>query len=294
MIYSMTGYGKSEDVSGGNHIVVELKSVNGKQFEIINRINSIVKSFEVEIRNELIQILRRGSVDVNITIRQDGAARPMQVNTELAKRYLKSMQDIAQDLQLDIAGKEAEMLSTTMRMPEVVAPAADTLDSNDFAVLMSLLQQSAQKLMAHRKSEGLTLENDLLQRVSNIESLLESIEKYEPQRIERLRSRINDSLQQITINIDENRLEQELIYYIEKIDFSEEKQRLKTHCQYYKTIINEAGDEGIGKKLGFVLQEIGREINTLGSKANDASIQQIVVNMKDELEKAKEQALNVL
>ncbi len=296
MVFSMTGYGRAEGLAGDREVTVEIKSVNGKQFEIINRMNPLLKAYESEIRNELMKILKRGSVDVSIVVKQDGVARPMQVNTDLAKVYFRAMQQIAADLNLNTQEHEAELLGTVMRMPEVVAADSDTISAEVWQVIKVLVQEAAVGLMKHRESEGKTIEADLLQRVTVIASLLEKVESFETQRVERIRSRIQEALQQMITNekVDQNRFEQELIYYIEKIDFSEEKHRLRTHCNYYTRIIAEAGSEGVGKKIGFVLQEIGREINTLGSKANDATIQQIVVNMKDELEKAKEQALNVM
>lgn len=296
MIFSMTGYGRAEGLAGDRQVTVEIKSVNGKQFEIINRMNPLLKAYEAEIRNELMKILKRGSVDVSIVIKQDGIAKPMQVNPELAKTYFRAMRQIADDLNLDIQHHEAELLGTVMRMPEVVTGDSDTVTEEEWQNIKALLQEAATALMAHRASEGQTIETDILQRVRNIADMIENVESHEGQRMERIRSRIQESLQQMITKekIDQNRFEQELIYYMEKIDFSEEKQRLRTHCNYYTDMIAQADSEGIGKKTGFVLQEIGREINTLGSKANDAAIQQIVVNMKDELEKAKEQALNVM
>jgi len=296
MIFSMTGYGRAEGLAGDRQVTVEIKSVNGKQFEIINRMNPLLKAYESEIRNELMKILKRGSVDVSIVIKQDGIAKPMQVNPELAKTYFRAMRQIADDLNLDIQHHEAELLGTVMRMPEVVTGDSDTVTEEEWQNIKALLQEAATALMAHRASEGQTIETDILQRVRNIADMIENVESHEGQRMERIRSRIQEVLQQMVTKekVDQNRFEQELIYYLEKIDFSEEKQRLRTHCNYYADMIAQADSEGIGKKTGFVLQEIGREINTLGSKANDAAIQQIVVNMKDELEKAKEQALNVM
>lgn len=296
MIFSMTGYGRAEGLAGDRQVTVEIKSVNGKQFEIINRMNPLLKAYEAEIRNELMKILKRGSVDVSIVIKQDGIAKPMQVNPELAKTYFRAMRQIADDLNLDIQHHEAELLGTVMRMPEVVTGDSDTVTEEEWQNIKALIQEAATTLMAHRASEGQTIETDILQRVRNIADMIENIESHEGQRMERIRSRIQEALQQMVTKekVDQNRFEQELIYYLEKIDFSEEKQRLRTHCNYYADMIAQADSEGIGKKTGFVLQEIGREINTLGSKANDAAIQQVVVNMKDELEKAKEQALNVM
>src|SRR5690606_232276 len=180
--------------------------------------------------------------------------------------------------------------------PEVVAPEADSIDDTDWALIQQLLQQAIDLLNQHRRAEGAPIEKDLLNRIANIEGLLTQVEVHEPQRIVRIKERLTNLLEEWVgnENWDNNRLEQELIYYIEKIDVSEEKQRLRQHCAYFNKLVAEATEEGVGKKLGFVLQEIGREVNTLGSKANDAAMQQIVVQMKDELEKAKEQVLNIV
>lgn len=288
----MTGYGRAEGLAGTRHVTVEIKSLNGKQFELNNRITPLLKAYEADIRNDLMRVLKRGTIDLTVVIKQDGASKPMQVNTELAKYYYQAMQAIASELHIE----QDNMLSTLMRMPEVVAPDMDTLPEDEWNIIRKLINEAAEKLMIHRAEEGVNIGKDINGRIDNIEQLLLQAETLEPRRIERIRQRITGSLQEwISLEkIDMNRLEQELIFYIEKIDFSEEKQRLRSHCSYFRQLTATANGEGTGKKLGFVLQEIGREINTLGSKANDAGIQQIVVNMKDELEKAKEQSLNVL
>jgi len=292
MIYSMTGYGRAEGMAGNRLITVEIKSLNGKQFELTNRLTPLLKAYEADIRNDLIRILKRGSIDLSVIIKQDGASKPMQVNTDLARYYYSAMKNISQELGLS----EDNVLSTLMRMPEVVAPDADTLPEDEWQAIRKLIEEAAVRLMTHRGEEGLNIGKDIVARIDNINTLLVNVEELEPKRIDRIRQRITGSLQEwIGLEkIDANRLEQELIFYIEKIDFSEEKQRLRSHCEYFRQLVQNADGEGAGKKLGFVLQEVGREINTLGSKANDAGIQQIVVNMKDELEKAKEQSLNVL
>ena len=296
MIFSMTGYGRSEGMAGGRQVIVEVKSLNGKQFELNSRITPLLKAYEAEIRNELMRILKRGTIDLSVTIKQEGANKPMMVNTELARYYYQAMSTIASDLNLDVAAHPEHMLSTLMRMPEIVAAETDTLPEEEWLSIKSMVTEAAEKLSAHREEEGRAIEIDLLGNIRSIESLLLEVEQYEPARIERIRQRISGSLQEWVEKerIDMNRLEQELIFYIEKIDFSEEKQRLRTHCTYFAELATKGNGDGIGKKLGFVLQEVGREINTLGSKANDADIQKIVVNMKDNLEKAKEQVLNVL
>ncbi|OJV50946.1 MAG: YicC family protein [Bacteroidetes bacterium 43-16] len=292
MIYSMTGYGKAEGHSSNKEIIIEVKSLNGKQFEITNKINPLVKPFEADIRKILSKGLKRGSVDVNVIIKQDGAAKPMKINTALAESYYQSIKSIATSLNLT----EEQILPTLMRLPEVVAPEAESIDTEDWSLIQSLLEQAIANLTAHRVTEGAPIEKDLLNRIKNIEQFVSEAEVYEPNRITRIKDRITALLEEWVgnENWDANRLEQELIYYIEKIDISEEKQRLRAHCDYFNSLIANANEEGIGKKLGFVLQEVGREINTLGSKANDATMQQIVVQMKDELEKAKEQVLNIV
>lgn len=296
MIFSMTGYGRAEGMAGNRQVIVEVKSLNGKQFELNSRFTPLLKAYEAEMRNDLMRALKRGTIDLSVTIKQEGANKPMQVNTGLARYYYNAMTAIAQDLGLDMAGHPEQILPTLMRMPEIVAADTDTLPEEEWLAIRKLIAIAAENLSVHRQEEGREIEKDLLANINGIETYLQEVEQYEPARIDRIRQRINGSLQEWIDKerIDMNRLEQELIFYIEKIDFSEEKQRLRTHCNYFTQLTGSGDTEGIGKKLGFVLQEVGREINTLGSKANDADIQKIVVNMKDYLEKAKEQVLNVL
>jgi len=292
----MTGYGRAEGTSGNREVIVEIKSLNGKQFELNSRFSPLLKAYEAEIRNELSRILKRGTIDLSVTIKQDGAAKPMQVNTGLARYYYNAMMSIAAELKLDVSSQPEQVLATLMRMPEIVAAETDTIPEEEWKPIRELIAEAARSLSDHRQEEGSEIEKDLLANINGIAGLLTEVEQYEPARIERIRQRIRGSLQEWIEKerIDMNRLEQELIFYIEKIDFSEEKQRLRTHCNYFVQLLQNGDQEGIGKKLGFVLQEVGREINTLGSKANDADIQKVVVNMKDYLEKAKEQVLNVL
>jgi uncharacterized protein (TIGR00255 family) len=292
----MTGYGRAEGQAGGRQVTVEIKSLNGKQFELNNRFSPLLKAYEAALRQMLQQALKRGSVDISVSIKQDGGAKPMNVNTELAQYYFRAMKAIAGELELNWENEKKQVLPTLMRMPEIVASETDSLPEADWLQIRKLIDVATIRLTEHRKTEGETIGQDLIERVTNIENHLMEIIPFEQERISRIRERISGNLEDWVgkEKIDSNRLEQELVFYVEKIDFSEEKQRLATHCAYFKTLIAEAGTDGVGKKLGFVLQEIGREINTLGSKANDAAIQRIVVNMKDELEKAKEQVLNIL
>jgi uncharacterized protein (TIGR00255 family) len=291
MLYSMTGFGRMEETIHGRQVVVEIKSLNGKQFEILTKLPPILRSYELDIRSLLNNTLLRGSIELNIAVKQEGASKPMTVNTGLAVFYYQSMQQIATQLNLP----QDNIISTLMRMPEVVAPEQDVLPEAEWAEVKKMVEATAKLLMQHRKHEGNSLYKDLLSRIHNIEALLQDIIPLEATRTDKIRNRITGSLRDMAgaDNIDPNRFEQEMIYYLERMDFTEEKTRLKQHCEYFITTL-QAPETSKGKKLGFILQEIGREINTLGSKANQADIQQYVVNMKDELEKAKEQVLNIL
>lgn len=287
----MTGFGRAEGLVSGRQIVVEIKSLNGKQFEITSKLPPVLRSYELDIRSLIAGILMRGTLDLTISIRQEGASKPMVVNTGLASYYYQSMRQIAE--QLDIP--QESILSTLMRMPEVVAADADVMPEGEWEGVKEIISEAAHQLMDHRRLEGAALEKDLRQRIANISTLLEEILPLEAQRSGRVRNRLQQSLREgVGIeNVDPNRFEQELIYYLERMDFSEEKTRLSQHCAYFIALLDK-GETSVGKKLNFVLQEVGREINTLGAKANDADIQQRVVGMKDELEKAKEQVLNIL
>lgn len=291
MLYSMTGFGRAEAHVNKKQVVVELKSLNGKQFDVSTKLPPILRSYELDIRNMLSSILMRGTLDLTVTVKQDGASKPMTVNTELATYYYSSMQQIAEQLGLE----KDNVLSTIMRMPEVVAIEQDMLPESEWMEVKKTVEEAANLLMAHRKNEGEALHKDLVSRITNIEKLLEDIQPLEAARAEKVRTRINQSLNEMVgkDKVDANRFEQETIYYLERMDFSEEKTRLKQHCLYFHECMA-TDDIAKGKKLGFIMQEVGREINTLGAKANDAGIQQIVINMKDELEKAKEQVLNIL
>lgn len=296
MIYSMTGYGRAEGSIDNKQFIIELKSLNGKQFELNARMHNLIKPFEPQLRNLLAQLLVRGSVELNFTLKQDGASKIAQINTDLVKAYFQTMQAIGHDLNVTVSQDPNAILAAILRIPEVVGPSTETLTEQEYATIAQTVTLAAAQLKDFRAQEGVGLERDITQRITNIEQLLSEVPQYEAQRIDKIRQRIQGNIDAwvSAVNIDQNRMEQEIIYYLEKIDISEEKQRLKAHIEYFRSLIAQAGEEGIGKKLGFVLQEIGREINTLGSKANDAAIQKIVVNMKDELEKAKEQSLNIL
>lgn len=287
----MTGFGRAERTVNGRQVSVELKALNGKQFDMNTKLPPILRSYEMDIRNLLSATLLRGTVDLSIAVKQAGAAKPMVVNTDLALFYYQGMKQIAEQTGLP----QDNIISTLMRMPEVVTPDQDVLPEEEWVEVRKVVEEAAADLMEHRREEGEALLRDIGQRIGNIEKLHDQVLPFEPERVERIRTRLRQWLEDMNNKqgVDANRFEQEMIYYIERMDFSEEKIRLKQHCEYFKDTIKE-NDAAIGRKLNFILQEIGREINTMGSKANHADIQQLVINMKDELEKAKEQILNIL
>lgn len=291
MLKSMTGFGRAEQTVNDKTFLVEVKSLNGKQFEMQLRLPPLLRPYEFEIRNILQEQLVRGTIDCVITIKQNGTSKPVTINTDLIKAYYNQIEQLAGELSIDTNS----VLSALLRLPEVVTPTNDVLQENDFEEFKKVLQSAIDELRKHREDEGATIEKDLAQRIHNIHAQEEVIVKLEPNRQKRIREEIVQLLETHVgkENYDGNRLEQELIYYIEKIDIHEEQVRLKQHCEYFTSLLTNS-EESKGKKLSFIIQEIGREINTTGSKAYDADIQKCVIIMKDELEKAKEQVLNVL
>ncbi|MBL0254933.1 MAG: YicC family protein [Chitinophagaceae bacterium] len=291
MLKSMTGYGRAEQTIGEKTYLVEIKALNGKQLEMQLKLPALLKSFEFEIRNNLQEQLLRGTIDCLITIKQNGSLKPVVINTDLIKSYYTQIETLGKELNIETK----DVLSALLRLPEVVSPSTEMLSQDEFLEFNTVLNKAIADLNKHRHEEGVTLENDLLKRIENIKLQEEKILQLEPRRKIRIQEEIKQLLEEHVgaEKIDYNRMEQELIYYIEKIDLHEEQIRLRQHCEYFKEIL-QGKEEGKGKKLSFVLQEIGREINTTGSKAYDADIQKCVVMMKDELEKAKEQVLNVL
>ncbi len=287
----MTGFGRAEQTVNDKSFLVEIKSLNGKQLEMNLKIPPLLKSYEFEVRNMLQESLIRGSIDCLITIKQNGASKPVVINTDLIKAYYKQIETLATELNIDTNS----VLSALLRLPEVISPSNEILDEDDWSELKKVVESALKELNDHRYEEGKSLETELLLRMKNISEQEEEILKLVPQRKQRMKDDLINMLEENVgkENYDPNRLEQELIYYIEKIDITEEQVRLKNHCDYFKTILEDK-EEAKGKKLSFVLQEIGREINTTGSKAYDSAIQKCVVFMKDELEKSKEQILNVL
>ena len=291
MLKSMTGFGRVEKSVGNKTFQVDIKSLNGKQFELQLKLPAFLKPFEFEIRRILSAKLGRGSVDCTISLKETGTAKPVSINKELAKAYYQPLAELSKELNLD----PSHILSTLVKLPEVITPTGETLTDDEWDQFEKIIYAAIEDLNIHRLDEGRSLEKDLIQRIENIRKQEEQILKLEPLRKQAIREGITKQLEENIgkENYDKNRLEQELIYYIEKIDISEEQVRLKNHCDYFLAVMEEA-EESKGKKLSFILQEIGREINTTGSKAYDSTIQKCVVLMKDELEKAKEQILNVL
>lgn len=293
MLYSMTGYGRMEFTLHDKIFIIELRSLNGKQYDLRLSLPTLLRPQEMEIRNLINEKLGRGSVECNIYLKQNGTERPVTINTGLLKAYYDQLTTFAKSESISTDN----ILATLLKLPEVITASSDVLKDADWEAFKTFLVQTIDLLNKHRRDEGAILQQDLLQRIDAIEALEEKVALLAPQR----RNRIKEDLEKLLAeyvgkeSYDANRLEQELIYYIEKIDISEEQVRLKAHCKYFREILHDTNNgKGKGKKLSFVLQEIGREINTTGSKAYDADIQKCVVLMKDELEKAKEQILNIL
>lgn len=291
MLRSMTGYGRAEKNVNEKLFQVELRSLNGKQFELLLKPPAQLKPFEFEIRNMLAEQLVRGSIECTISIKQNGASRPSSINLDLLSTYYAQLKGLATQLDAD----DSQLLSALLRLPEVVASSSDLLTDEEWSAFKLVLQEAMHQINLHRADEGNALEKELSTRIANIEALQVKLMTFEPMRKQKIRESILKHLEDQVgkDSVDSNRFEQELIYYIEKIDLTEEQVRLTNHCNYFKELLA-ANEVSKGRKLSFLLQEIGREINTTGSKAYDSAIQKCVVEMKDELEKAKEQVLNIL
>jgi len=289
MILSMTGYGKADVEFHNKKITVEIKSLNSKQFDVNLRIPSIYKEKEIDIRNKLLQTVERGKIDFTILIDYSDKSITGRINSNAVEGYYEDIKEIAQRLKIDVP---SDWFSTLLRLPETVKTDAAELEEEEWNTTEQTINEALNAFNRFRMQEGKMLEKVFIGKIHNIDLLSKEIEKYESERIEKVKVRMQDALHKLETGYDENRFEQEMIYYIERLDISEEKARLSNHLNYFsETIIN---DKSQGKKLGFIVQEIGREINTLGSKSNHAIMQQIVVQMKDELEQIKEQILNVL
>jgi uncharacterized protein (TIGR00255 family) len=290
-LQSMTGFGRAERALGSLSVLVEIKSLNGKQLEINLKIPPLLKSYEFDLRSLLSTHLGRGSVECAITVRQNGTSKPVGLNAELIKSYYRALVPIADELQADTN----QVLAAILRLPEVVQATTEVIDAEGWQLVQQTTAAALASLNEHRKSEGAALQTDIETRIATIAHTKSKIEALAPARQQKVKEGIGKKLMEAlgSDGIDHNRLEQELILYVEKMDITEEMLRLGTHCDYFMSILCST-DDAKGKKLGFVLQEIGREINTTGAKAYDADIQRHVVLMKDELEKVKEQVLNLL
>lgn len=291
MIRSMTGFGKTEFEVGTKKITLEIKSLNSKQLDINTRVPSMYREKDLEIRRLISEMLTRGKVDFAIYLDNLGTESTSRINSAIIKDYYNQLKDVHQDLGLEI---NESIMQSIMRLPETVKMVYDELDETEWLMVRENLIKTLDELNRFRDQEGLALKADIDANIANILDLLQQVEPHETQRMLNVKTKIMDSLNELQLNgnIDKNRFEQELIYYMEKLDINEEKVRLTNHCSYFTETMNE--DEPSGRKLGFIAQEIGREINTLGSKANESNLQRIVVQMKDNLEKIKEQVLNVL
>lgn len=287
----MTGYGKSVVTYKGKKINVEIKSLNSKTLDLSTRIAPLYREKEMEIRQAITAQVVRGKVDFAIWIEKDAAADAAPINAALTENYYNQIKAIARNSGIP---EPQDWFATLLRMPDVLTRTeTEVLDEEEWYAVRQAVDDAIARLVSFRTQEGAALERKFREKVDNIEALLAEIEPYEKSRVEKIRTRIIEGLKTIPdVEYDKNRLEQELIYYIEKLDISEEKQRLANHLKYFRETMDEAA--GQGKKLGFIAQEMGREINTTGSKSNNAEMQNIVVKMKDELEQIKEQVLNAL
>ena len=291
MILSMTGYGKAVATYGSKKIYAEVKSLNSKAIDLSTRIAPLYREKEMEIRTLIAQQLERGKIDFSLWIEEESTSLATPINKALVESYYQQIKGISEATGIP---EPADWYATLMRMPDVLSRTeVKELTDEEWAVARSVVVEAVEKLMDFRRQEGAALEKKFCEKLDNIAALLASIEPYEVERTEKIRERILDSLQKsLGVEYDKNRFEQELIFYIEKLDINEEKQRLTNHLDYFRETMNEG--HGQGKKLGFIAQEMGREINTTGSKSNHAEMQIIVVKMKDELEQIKEQVLNVM
>ena len=290
MVKSMTGFGKGEAALRNKKITVEIRSLNSKQLDLSLRLPAVYRQSEYEIRNLIARTIQRGKVDVFVTVESQAVETSARINREVFREYLRQMNDTLSFSGID-AGYDA-ILPVIMRLPDVVATEAEAISEEEHAALLAAVEAAAAHLDAFREQEGAILIADLLRRVELIEQYKTEVVPFEKARTETVKARILDNLSKLAVDVDRTRLEQEMIFYLEKLDITEEKVRLTNHCNYFREVAS--SEVGAGRKLGFIAQEMGREINTMGSKANEPNIQILVVKMKDELEKIKEQVLNIL
>ena len=285
MIQSMTGYGKSVLQLPTKKVTIELKSLNSKNLDVNVRMPSMYRAKELDIRKTIANQLVRGKVDFSLFIEITGEDTSSKINKTVVTEYINQLKDV-------VDGDETELLKMAVRLPDAVTTERDEIDENEWNSIQTEINSALSKIVTYRKDEGEILKADFENRISNLRKLLDEVIKMDPERIDGVRARLEKGISDIKEKVDENRFEQELVYYIEKFDIIEEKVRLENHLNYFISSLN--SDDSNGKKLGFISQEIGREINTIGSKSNYAPMQKLVVQMKDELEKIKEQMLNVL
>ncbi|WP_298531627.1 YicC/YloC family endoribonuclease [uncultured Algibacter sp.] len=285
MIYSMTGYGKSVLQLPTKKVTIELKSLNSKNLDLNARMPSVYREKELAIRKVLADKLVRGKIDFSIYVEATAEDTSSQINTPVVKQYIAQLKNV-------VDGNDIELLKMAVRFPDALNTVREEIDENEWKAIEAEIHKAVEDLTEHRLDEGKVLEQDFNARIASIETILEQVIAMDPERVEGVRERLLRGVEELKEKYDENRFEQELVYYIEKFDITEEKVRLKNHLNYFTESIN--SNESNGKKLGFISQEMGREINTIGSKSNYAPMQQLVVQMKDELEKIKEQLLNVL
>jgi uncharacterized protein (TIGR00255 family) len=290
MIQSMTGFGKSTTELSNKKISVEIKSLNGKQFDLNTRIPSIYREKEMQIRNTLMQAVERGKVDLLIYIENIDKNISSQINQGAVENYYEQIKSIAENLHLSFP---ADPFSIILRLPETIKTEFSEVDDSEWASVHKTIEEALKQFSDFRIQEGKMLEKLFVQKIENIGNLLKEIETYESERLEKVRNKMQEALSKIDSgSYDLNRFEQEMIFYIERLDVNEEKNRLENHLKYFRETMN--NEKSQGRKLGFIVQEIGREINTMGSKSNHAEMQKLVVQMKDELEQIKEQVLNIL
>lgn len=286
MILSMTGFGKASKQLPTKKITVEIKSLNSKGLDLNVRMPSVYREMELGLRNDISQKLERGKVDFSLYIEATGEETSSKVNAPIVKGYINQMKAILPN------ADETELMKMAVRMPDALKTERDEIDENEWKQIQEVIQEALINIVTFRKDEGLSLEKEFQLRIGNIRNYMEQALLLDPERVANIKERLQTAIDELKVNVDENRFEQELIYYLEKLDITEEKVRLTNHLDYFLQTLE--GKEANGRKLGFITQEMGREINTMGSKSNHAEMQKLVVQMKDELEKIKEQVLNVL
>jgi uncharacterized protein (TIGR00255 family) len=291
MLASMTGFGKAECELPGKKVSIEIKSLNSKQLDISTRLPSFIKEKEVDIRNEISRELERGKIDCYILTELTSEDSAHKINKDIVKSYIKQLQEIREELKLE---SDEQLVQVAMRLPDALKTDTEEMDKKEWDIILDSVHTAIEGVKMYRSREGNILAEDIQKRIQLILEKLEKIKSFEEARIQNIRDRITQNLKELKLDesYDPNRFEQELIYYLERLDITEEKVRLASHCNYFLEIL--PSSESVGKKLGFISQEIGRELNTLGSKSGDSNIQKLIVEMKDELEKIKEQLNNIL